>query len=131
MTGIGFRLLTVRKRLEYTQSVMAAALCISDRAYTNYEQEKRELPASVAVRFCEMFNVGLDWLLTGSEASPNGYPKGIVEAAILAVLDECDATDQNFPNEKIAQLSEYVVDQSIKKGTHPTEEAAALFNLMK
>ncbi|UWR88060.1 helix-turn-helix domain-containing protein [Phaeobacter inhibens] len=116
--------------MEYTQSVMAAALCISDRSYTNYEQEKRELPASVAVRFCDMFDVGIDWLLTGNEATTSGYPKGIVEAATLAVLNECDTTEQKFPNEKIAQLSEYVVDQSIKKGTPPAEEAAALFILM-
>lgn len=131
MTGIGFRLLTVRKRLEYTQSVMAAALRISDRAYTNYEQEKRDLPVSVALQFCDLFDVSLDWLLTGSEAPRNEYPKGVVAAAALAVLTECSASDQSFSDEKIAQLTEYVVDQSIRKGTPPEEEAATLFLVMK
>ncbi len=110
---------------------MAAALRISDRAYTNYEQEKRDLPVSVALQFCDLFDVSLDWLLTGSEAPQNEYPKGVVAAAALAVLTECAASDQSFSNEKTAQLTEYVVDQSIRKGTPPEEEAATLFLVMK
>ncbi len=42
---------------------MAAAIDVSDRAYKNYEQEKRELPALTALNISEAFRVDLEWLL--------------------------------------------------------------------
>ena len=59
-------MLSVRSQLGYPQSKVAAILGIADKSYKNYELEKRELPLSIAVKFCEEFDKNLMWLVYGS-----------------------------------------------------------------
>ena len=63
LIGIGQRMLSVRSQLGYPQSKVAAILGIADKSYKNYELEKRELPLSIAVKFCEEFDKKLIWLV--------------------------------------------------------------------
>ena len=70
LSGIGLRLREIRKINDITQPVMAAAIDVSDRAYKNYEQEKRELPALTALNISEAFRVDLEWLLAGRRRLP-------------------------------------------------------------
>ena len=65
LIGVGQRMLSVRSKLGYPQSKIAAILGIADKSYKNYELEKRELPLSIAVKFCEEFDENLAWLVYG------------------------------------------------------------------
>jgi len=71
LIGIGQRMLSIRSQLGYAQSKVAAILGIADKSYKNYEPEKRELPLSIAVKFCEEFNKNLIWLVYGNSLPDN------------------------------------------------------------
>ncbi len=65
-------MLSVRSQLGYPQSKVAAILGIADKSYKNYELEKRELPLSVAVKFCDEFDKNLIWLVYGISVPDSG-----------------------------------------------------------
>jgi len=130
LDGVGLRLLSVRKRLGFTQSVMAAKLDIADRSYTYYEQEKRELPSSVAVRFSRLFEVELDWLLTGSEGTVSKSEQALISACIRAVWQEAGRLEKAYSVEKLAQVSAFVFEQCSSKRSDPVDEAISIFKMM-
>lgn len=59
------RLQQARKRLGKSQAEMAEALRLSVKGYQNYEQGKRELPASVIDRAQDELGISPDWLWEG------------------------------------------------------------------
>lgn len=123
-------MLAIRKREGFTQSVMAAKLDISDRAYNYYEQEKRELPISVAARFCNLFEVNIEWLLVGATRNIDGTQLDIVAASVSAVLTENAKRETKLSNEKLGQFVSNVFDRC-KDGTAvPSEIAQKLFGLL-
>ncbi len=131
MSGIGLRLLEIRKKHGFTQSVMAAKLDIADRTYKFYELGRRELPVATAVRFCQLFEVDIRWLLLGDGHPAELHLPSVVEEAALAVLNECSDMEPPLSNKKIAQLTGYVAEQSVQKGNPASEEAAAVIRIMK
>lgn len=130
LDGLGLRMLAIRKREGFTQSVMAAKLDISDRAYNYYEQEKRELPISVATRFCNLFEISIEWLLVGDTGSIADTQLDIVAASVSAVLTENSKRGTNLSNDKLGQFVANVFDRCRDGTAVPSEVATKLFGLL-
>jgi len=131
LSGIGLRLLKLRKQSGYTQSVMAAKLDIADRTYKFYELERRELPAPIAVKICGLFEADITWLLTGHESAISQSNLELISKSVLAVLTLDAEKDHDYSNEKLAELSSYVFNQAVRKSTPPAAEAEAIFRVME
>ena len=56
------RLRDLREDKDLTQTELVALLHMHKTTYTNYEQGKRELPFSLAIRLAEFYNVSLDYI---------------------------------------------------------------------
>ena len=130
LIGVGQRLLSVRTKLGYPQSKIAAILGIADRSYKNYELEKRELPLAIAVKFCESFEVDLPWLIYGV-ATP--YPKNsvrLVGETVKAVCEFDRSSQKDFTIAELEKFGNYIFEQSIIKGTSPKDEAKQFFSVI-
>ncbi|MBQ2710000.1 MAG: helix-turn-helix transcriptional regulator [Clostridia bacterium] len=66
------RLKDLREDHDMTQQELVNLLGMHKTTYTNYEQGKRELPLSLAVRLAKLYNVSLDYI-----AGLSGEPKPI------------------------------------------------------
>lgn len=62
---IGERLDEVRKQGSFNGREFAETLEITPQAYVNYSKDKRDLPMPIALKINQMFNISIDWLLTG------------------------------------------------------------------
>lgn len=128
LIGIGQRMLSIRSQLGYAQSKVAAILGIADKSYKNYEPEKRELPLSIAVKFCEEFNKNLIWLVYGNSLPDNEQPARLARETAQAVFEPADANDKSFSSAEIQKFTQYIFEQSLSKGTSPQSEAKLFFS---
>jgi len=77
------RLEEIRKYAQMSKKNFAEKISISSVAYHNYVQGKRQIPSEIAIKINELFDVSIDWLLTGkgemflSENSSNKIVKKI------------------------------------------------------
>lgn len=124
-------MLSVRKKNGFTQSVMAAKLGIADRTYNYYEQEKRELPSSVAVRFCDLFSTNLAWLLVGESAEFSPAQHETLAKSVAAVLNEHQESSRDLSFENLGQFAANVFERCADGSTSPTEEARKLFKMVE
>lgn len=56
------RLRDLREDHDLTQEQLVRLLHMHKTTYTNYEQGKREVPFSLAIRLARLYNVSLDYL---------------------------------------------------------------------
>ena len=63
------RLRDLREDHDMTQDELVSLLQMHKTTYTNYEQGKRELPFSLAIRLSQLYNVSLDYI-AGSISEP-------------------------------------------------------------
>lgn len=56
------RLKDLREDHDLTQEQLVAILKMHKTTYTNYEQGKREIPFSLAIRLAKLYNVSLDYI---------------------------------------------------------------------
>lgn len=56
------RLRDLREDKDLTQNELVEILGMHKTTYTNYEQGKREIPFSLAIRLAEFYNVSLDYI---------------------------------------------------------------------
>ena len=56
------RLRDLREDKDLTQNDLVAILDMHKTTYTNYEQGKREIPFSLAIRLAKFYNVSLDYI---------------------------------------------------------------------
>lgn len=56
------RLRDLREDSDLTQNQLVENLGMRKTTYTNYEQGKREIPFSLAIRLAEYYNVSLDYI---------------------------------------------------------------------
>ena len=66
------RLKDLREDHDMTQQELVNLLGMHKTTYTNYEQGKRELPLSLAIRLAKLYNVSLDYI-----AGLSGEPEPI------------------------------------------------------
>jgi len=64
------RLRDLREDHDMTQDQLVSLLQMHKTTYTNYEQGKRELPFSLAIRLSKLYNVSLDYI-AGSINEPH------------------------------------------------------------
>ncbi|WP_174802232.1 helix-turn-helix domain-containing protein [Martelella limonii] len=131
LSGIGFRLLEVRKKHGLTQAIVAAKLRISDKTYKFYELEKREIPSLVAVHFCELFDVSLSWLLIGKPEGASEQNLNMVENLVQAVLKYAHIDLKDEDKEDLARCARYIMKQTIEKNTDPSVEAEEFYRTRK
>ncbi len=128
LIGIGQRMLSVRTKLGYPQSKIAAILGIADKSYKNYELEKRELPLSIAVKFCEEFNENLAWLVYGLAAPDGQQSAELAGETAQAVFEHIKFSDKEFSGAEIQKFAHYIFKQSLSKDTPPQAEAKLFFS---
>ena len=56
------RLRDLREDKDLTQDQLVQILGMHKTTYTNYEQGKREIPFSLAIRLAKLYNVSLDYI---------------------------------------------------------------------
>lgn len=56
------RLRDLREDKDLTQTELVQILGMHKTTYTNYEQGKRDIPFSLAIRLAEFYNVSLDYI---------------------------------------------------------------------
>ena len=128
LIGIGQRMLSVRSQLGYPQSKVAAILGIADKSYKNYELEKRELPLSIAVKFCEEFDKDLMWLVYGVSVPDSENSAHLAGETAKVVFEHLDANKKSFSSAEIQKFTHYIFEQSLSKGTTPQSEAKLFFS---
>jgi len=128
LIGVGQRMLSVRTKLGYPQSKIAAILGIADKSYKNYELEKRELPLSIAVKFCEEFDENLAWLVYGLAVPDSQRSAELAGETAQAVFEHIKASDKEFSGAEIQKFAHYIFEQSLSKGTSPQGEAKLFFS---
>lgn len=64
---IAHRIIALRKKRGWTQAQLARRLHITSSAEGNYEQGRRLPPVEILVSISKLFNVSLDYLITGVE----------------------------------------------------------------
>jgi len=114
-------MLSVRSQLGYPQSKVAAILGIADKS-------KRELPLSIAVKFCEEFDKNLLWLVFGNSVPDSEQSARLAGETALAVFEHADANDKSFSSAEIQKFTQYIFEQSLSKGTSPQSEAKLFFS---
>ncbi len=67
------RLRDLREDHDLTQTQLVEILNMHKTTYTNYEQGKREIPFSLAIRLARLYNVSLDFI-AGLTDEPQPLP---------------------------------------------------------
>lgn len=57
------KLRELRKNKKVSQKKVAESICISEKAYANYEQGIREPSYAILINLCKYFEVSSDYLL--------------------------------------------------------------------
>ncbi len=131
LSGVGQRMLRIRSQLGYPQSKVAAILGIADKSYKNYELEKRELPLSVAVRFCDEFDQSLMWLVYGVSIPDAEKSAQLAGETAKAVFEHLKVSKKSFSSTEIQKFTHYIFEQSLSKGTSPKSEAKLFFSAIE
>ena len=90
MDTMGKRLRWARERLGMSQIDVAAKLGITNISVSNYERGHREPDFATLIRLAELYNVSVQWLVTGSDVSPQ-------QTDIYDMLQRDDCTYRNVP----------------------------------
>jgi DNA-binding XRE family transcriptional regulator len=130
LVGIGARMATTRNQQNVSQVRAAAMLEIADKTYKNYEHEKRDLPLSIAVKFCDRFDVSLEWLVFGQTARSHDRTVTLVKETIEAIYSEALGRKSNLSPGKAAQIGGFIYSNCVQKDTKPTQEAGPVFDLI-
>lgn len=88
----------VRAEQGLTKKAFSQAIGVSEQSYNNYFKGKRDVPLSVLLEIKQMFNVSLDWLVTGE--------KKISSSEIVAESD-------------VVHVAEYDISLSAGNGFYP------------
>ena len=59
------RIEEIRKSKGLKKNEFAHILGITQQSYSNYSQGKRTIPTDLSIKIKQLFNVSIDWLLTG------------------------------------------------------------------
>ncbi len=128
--GVGLRMFNVRKEQNLTQAITAAKLDISTKTYIYYEQEKREIPASIAARFCNLFDIDIGWLLLGETRKASKFFWDQIEESFKVALAINRRESKNFSDEKLAAFARLIAYQSNVSSELPEDVAEAILKVM-
>lgn len=133
-SSVGLRMREVRLQHDYSQSKVAAKLDINDRTYKFYELGKREVPLLIAMKFCKEFGIEIKWLSSGLGPKKAEGNDSLTAQAAEALLDalgiEISMGGRGLSNAMLAKQIDFVLQQSLIKGTSPKIEAEALASII-
>ena len=86
---IGNRLLTVRKRLGFTQAEIAEAAGLSDRTYADIERGTVNMRLETFLRICLVMHVSPNEILIEEDA-----PEAIQQNELIERINLCNAKDR-------------------------------------
>lgn len=95
--SIGNKMLTIRKKLGLTQSEVAEAANLSDRAYADIERGTVNMRTETMLKICDALRITPDVLLT--EDNPNLLIK---QNELLEQLDKCTDNQKETALELLA-----------------------------
>lgn len=72
---LGSRIANIRKEKNMSQSQLAVLLGVGPSTVGMYEQGRRTPDLDTLVRLAKVFNVSLDYLITGKEWREESHPK--------------------------------------------------------
>jgi transcriptional regulator with XRE-family HTH domain len=90
MDTLGQRLRRCRERMGWSQIDVAAKMGTSNMNISHYERDTRQPDIATLVRFAELYNVSVQWLMTGSDVSPQ-------QTDIYDLLQRDNCTYRNVP----------------------------------
>lgn len=131
--ALGDRLSALRKAAGLSQSEISERLGISRSSYQYYERNERDLPASLLLKLCELFDDDAHRILTGQ---PSPLVIRRIEE-ISALIDEYEEdVDVEFkPNARLRVMTKVLRDDF---RTHPStarsevkDEIDSLYRMLK
>lgn len=131
--ALGDRLSALRKAAGLSQSEISERLGISRSSYQYYERNERDLPASLLLKLCELFDDDAHRILTGQ---PSPLVIRRIEE-ISALIDEYEEDiDVEFkPNARLRVMTKVLRDDF---RTHPStarsevkDEIDSLYRMLK
>lgn len=133
ISGLGERLSTLRKAAGLSQSELAERLGISRSSYQYYERNERDLPSSLLLRICELFDDDAHRILTGQPSEL--VMRRIEEISALIGEYEEDVDVEFKPETRLRVLAKVMRDEF---RAHPsvnqrqiTDEIDSLYRMLK
>ena len=133
ISTLGDRLSTLRKAVSLSQSEIAEKLGISRSSYQYYERNERDLPASLLLKLCELFDDDAHRILTGQ---PSPLVMRRIEE-ISALIDEYEEdVDVEFKRDaRLRVMAKVLRDdfRSHRSTTHSEvkDEIDSLYRMLK
>lgn len=131
--ALGDRLSVVRKAAGLSQSEIAEKLDISRSSYQYYERGERDLPASLLLKICNLFDDDAHRILTGQ-------PSDLTIKRIEEISKLLDEYEENLDVSLTSEARARVMVKVLKDGfrTHPSlnpsanvEEIESLFRMLQ
>lgn len=97
------RLYELRKKANYTQSYIANKLKIAANTYSQYENEKRQIPDELKIALADLYGVSIDYLLGRDETPTLTIPKTLTDTQIAFAEGLKDLDD-----EELQQIADFV-----------------------
>jgi transcriptional regulator with XRE-family HTH domain len=130
-SNIGDRMRLVRNETGFSQAKVAAMLDLSDRAYKTYELGKREPSLSTVLKFCEIFEVDLVWLINGGLRTEQDQADlaTIATRTADAVYRQIMNDDPKMTAPQFQKFFAYVLEQAVHNKAVPEEEAKKIHQI--
>lgn len=132
-SALGERLSTLRKAAGLSQSEIAEKLGISRSSYQYYERDERDLPASLLLKLCELFDDDAHRVLTGN-------PSALVLRRITEIFGLIEEYEEDVDVEFTAEARLRVMAKVLRDDfrSHPSatdasikEEIDSLYRMLK
>ena len=103
---LGFRIAALRRQAGMNQAELARLLQVSPSAVGMYEQGRREPSAQMLLTLAKIFEVSVDYLLTGSHRSDAQEKLEAMVSRRIQTADQVlrDRKDRPFSREELAVL---------------------------
>ncbi|MFV0298617.1 MAG: helix-turn-helix domain-containing protein [Hyphomicrobiaceae bacterium] len=133
ISGLGERLSALRKVAGLSQNELAEKLGISRSSYQYYERNERDLPSSLLLTICELFDDDAHRILTGH---PSGLVMRRIEEISALINEYEEDVDVEFkPETRLRVLAKVLRDEF---RTHPSmnqreisDEIDSLYRMLK
>lgn len=129
---VASRMRMVRKAGDVTQDQAAEALGISPRSYKDYELSKRSVPIEVLIKFCLVFKISTDAILTGGRgtSSVGDRDDGMIKDVAVGILQVFGSSKDTAEIEKQVKLAGYAWNNARAKGSSFAKELQQVSELL-
>ncbi len=128
---VGKRLIEFRKSKSMTQLDFAKTIGMSAAAYKNYELDQRKVPINILDELHEVYQIDLEWLITGKNSTINTAEKEMLETIIITVKNLLLKSKLRIPPAKEALLIVALYTHYLQLGVLDEQTYDDLFKLVK